>query len=130
MERSGREFFSSLLLFEAWGLIRGFAERLGDRDTWQRVIPGPGLEPLQRPGCFQNGAYWATASGWYAELLESLRPGSGLAFLIELVREFQTHGIWECIGPDDYARLENNLSSMMLPYRAFKAILSGGALGK
>ncbi len=205
--KTGREFFSSLLLFEAWGIIHGFGERLGDRntastaevyrsrlarnieqlwsepdgmylaasvdcrqidiwgslyacaigaadatrrqrigawceanrdrilfrnqvrhlpapDTWQRVIPGPGLEPLQRPGCFQNGAYWATASGWYAELLESQQTGAGLAFLGELVRGFQTHGIWECVGPDGYNRLENNLSSMMLPYRSYKHILS------
>jgi len=222
--KTGREFFSSLLLFEAWGIVRGLAERLGrgegeapaepfDRraadsaaaataaacrqqlsrsldllwseedgmylaasvdcrqidvwgslyavvvgaadparrqrigawcaanrnrilfrcqvrhlpapGSWQRVIPGPGLEPLQQPGCFQNGAYWATAAGWYAELLESLQPGAGLAFLIELVREFQAHGIWECVGPDGYHRLENNLSSMMLPYRSFKRILRG-----
>ena len=81
------------------------------------------MEPLQRPGCFQNGAYWATASGWYAELLESLRRGAGLAFLVELVREFQAHGIWECTGPDGYNRLENNLSSMVLPYRSLKRIL-------
>lgn len=204
--KTGREFYSSLLLFDAWGIIRGFAERLGDHRTastagmrwsqlarsfdvlwsdnesmylaasvdcrqidvwgslyacvvgvadparrqrigawceanrdrilfhnqvrhlpapasWKRVIPGPGLEPLQQPGCFQNGAYWATASGWYAELMESLRPGSGIAFLVDLVRDFQAHGIWECIGPDGYYRLENNLSSMMLPYRSLGRML-------
>jgi hypothetical protein len=204
--KTGRELFSSILLLEAWGIIRNFAERLADRETaaeaearrdrlarslellwseeagmylaasidcrqidvwgslyacvigaadparrrrigawceanrdrilyrnqvrhlpapdaWQRVIPGPGLDPLQHPGCFQNGAYWATASAWYAELLESLQPGSGLAFLVDLVRGFQAHGIWECVGPDGYHRLENNLSSMMLPYRSYKTIL-------
>jgi len=204
--KTGREFFSSLLLFEAWGIIRRFATRLGDSAaavaaearrqqvseslgllwsdedgmylaasvdcrqidvwgslyacvvgateparrqrigawcaanrewilfrgqvrhlpapaSWQRVIAGPELEPLQQPGCFQNGAYWATASGWYAELLESLQPGSGQIFLVDLIHEFQTHGIWECIGPDGYNRLKNNLSSMMLPYRSFKTIL-------
>ncbi len=206
--KTGRELFSSLLLFEAWQSLRGFAGRLGDGavaataeesrsrlarsldllwsepdgmylaasvdcrqvdvwgslyacvlgvadaarrqriggwcaanrerilfrnqvrhlpvpESWQRVTPGPGLEPLQRPGCFQNGAYWATASGWYAELLESMEPGTGLAFLIELACDFQAHSIWECIGPDGYSRVRNNLSSIMLPYKSFKSIMRG-----
>ena len=46
---------------------------------------------------------------------------------VALVRELQTHGVWECVGPDGYNRLENNLSSLMLPYRSFKTILRVGS---
>ena len=74
------------------------------------------------PGTFQNGPYWGTASGWMAEMLELAAPGAGLALLRELAADFEAHGIWECIGPDGYARVANNLSSACLPYAAWKKL--------
>jgi hypothetical protein len=204
--KTGQEFYCSLLLFEAWGLVHTFALRLGETavaaestrrreqlrnsfpllwaeeegmfnaasldchqvdvwgslyacvvgaatdvqrqrigawftaqrehvlyreqirhiptpECWQRTIEAPYMGDCTATGHFQNGAYWATPGGWYAELLESLQPSQGVAYLTELVREFQQHGIWECVGPDGYLRLENNISSMALPYQAFKKIL-------
>ncbi|MBI4023398.1 MAG: hypothetical protein HY360_00350 [Verrucomicrobia bacterium] len=100
-------------------LYRGCLRHLPAPEHWNRLI----LADASPPGTFQNGAYWSTPTGWYAEMLESREAGSGLKLLRKLVAEFQKHGIWECIGPNGYYRLENNLSSIVLPYRSFKTIL-------
>jgi hypothetical protein len=53
-------------------------------------------------------------------LLEAETPGAGTAFLCRLVGAFREIGVWECIGPDGYRRIQDNLSSVLLPYGAFK----------
>lgn len=99
----------------------GYLRHLPEPQFWQRIIPP--FETSLLPGEFQNGPYWSTPSGWYAEILESSTPGAGPAFLCGLVRTFQEIGIWECIGRDGYRRIADNLSSALLPYGAFKRCL-------
>jgi hypothetical protein len=89
-------------------------------EFWQRQIHLP--HHRFGPGEFQNGPFWSTPSGWYAELLEAETPGAGAAFLYRLVEAFREIGVWECIGPDGYRRIQDNLSSVLLPYGAFKRI--------
>jgi hypothetical protein len=102
--------------FEYLGHIR----HLPTPDYWERSIVA--VAHLMKHGEFQNGAYWSTPSGWYAELLESANPGAGLQLLKELVAVFRDIGVWECIRPDGYRRINDNLSSVFLPYGAFKKI--------
>ena len=86
-------------------------------EYWQKVII-----PVA-PGEFQNGPYWSTPSGWYAELLERQDPGSGVQFMIDLVGVFQKIGVFECIdAPRKYFRGEGNLSSAVLPYASLKRL--------
>lgn len=100
-------------------LLRGQVRHLLTPEYWQRLVVN---EPWSAPGQFQNGPYWGTATGWMAETFEMAQPGAGLALLHELAADFEAHGIWECIGPDGYTRVANNLSSACLPYASWKKL--------
>ena len=100
-------------------LLRGQVRHLLLPEFWQRRVV---VAEWTEPGTFQNGPYWGTASGWMAEMFELAAPGTGVALLRELVADFEANGIWECIGPDGYARVANNLSSACLPYAAWKKL--------
>lgn len=38
-------------------------------------------------------------------------------------KEFEANGIWEHVQAGGWARVENNLSSIVLPYKSYKKIL-------
>lgn len=103
-------------------IYNGHLRHLPKPEYWSRMILPEHQETLG-PGKFQNGAYWSTPIGWLACALEKASPGSGIKILNEMVDEFRRNGIWECMGPDGYQRLENNVSSAVLPYKAFKELL-------
>jgi hypothetical protein len=100
-------------------LLRAQVRHLLLPEFWQRRVV---VAEWTEPGTFQNGPYWATASGWMAEMFELAAPGAGIALLRGLVADFEANGIWECIGPKGYARVANNLSSACLPYAAWKKL--------
>jgi hypothetical protein len=110
---------ASLLARRERYLLRGQVRHLLLPEFWQRLI---GAEAWAGPGRFQNGPYWGTATGWVAEVLEHAAPGQGFALLRELAADFAAHGVWECIGADGYARVANNVSSVCLPYAAWKKL--------
>lgn len=114
-----REIAQTLLEQRDRFLRRGQVRHLLQPEKWERRIV---VADWSGPGCFQNGAYWGTATGWVAETFEMIAPGSGIALLRELVADFQANGIWECVGPDGYTRVANNLSSACLPYAAWKRL--------
>ena len=103
-------------------LLRGQVRHLLLPELWQRRIV---VAEWTEPGTFQNGPYWGTATGWVAEAFESLAPGGGIALLRELAADFAAHGVWECIGPNGYERVANNLSSACLPYASWKKLRAG-----
>ncbi len=100
-------------------LLRAQVRHLLLPEFWQRRVV---VAEWTEPGTFQNGPYWATATGWMAEMFELAAPGTGIALLRELVADFEANGVWECIGPEGYARVANNLSSACLPYAAWKKL--------
>jgi len=100
-------------------LLRAQVRHLLVPEFWQRRVV---VAEWTEPGTFQNGPYWGTATGWMAEMFELAAPGSGFALLRELVADFEANGIWECIGPEGYTRVANNLSSVCLPYAAWKKL--------
>lgn len=103
-------------------VLRGQVRHLLQPEYWERTV----VAEWAQPGMFQNGPYWGTATGWMAEMFELAAPGSGVALLRELVADFEAHGIWECVGPDGYTRVANNLSSACLPYAAWKKLRAAG----
>lgn len=114
-----REIAQTLLAQRDRFLLRAQVRHLLQPEVWSRRIVEA---DWTAPGCFQNGAYWGTATGWVAANFEAIAPGQGLALLRELAADFTAHGIWECIGPNGYTRVANNLSSACLPYAAWKKI--------
>jgi len=114
-----REIAQTLLAQRDRFLLRGQVRHLLLPEFWQRRVV---VADWSAPGCFQNGPYWGTATGWVAEAFELVAPGQGLALLEELVADFTANGVWECIGPNGYTRVANNLSSACLPYAAWKKL--------
>lgn len=99
---------------------RGHLRHLPEPDFWQRMTPP--YDKHGKPGEFQNGTYWSTPTGWYGELLETTTPGAGERVIEDTVRTFIDFGVWECLLPSGYRRIQDNLSSVLLPYASLKRI--------
>jgi hypothetical protein len=107
-------------------LHRAQVRHLRQDEYWESLFTANlNYRVFLRPGQFQNGAYWATPTGWLAEVFESVRPGTGVALLCELVADMRAHGVWECVGPEGYCRVAGNLSSVALPLASLRRISNG-----
>jgi hypothetical protein len=62
-------------------------------EYWQRL-----LMPVERD-TYQNGAYWATASGWVLWALAQDDAALARQMLVDLIEDFKQAGVCECIGP-------------------------------
>lgn len=83
---------------------------LGD-ETWEET-----LIPVA-PGTYQNGAYWATASGWVWDALRQIDEGLAGQMLDDLLRDFTQGGICECVGTGE-RKLEHYVVSAVNPLGA------------
>ena len=93
-------------------MLRGQVRHLLRGETWQRVIAPPDVIV---PETYQNGAYWATASGWVIDALNQIDPALAQKTAAELVADFQAHGIWECVNEGGYAKVEHYVVSITNP---------------
>jgi len=84
-------------------------------ETWQRQ-----LAPVA-PGRYQNGAYWATPTGWVINALAVVDPVLARRTFRELVADFQAHGVYECIG-EDHRQLESYVVSVTNPLGAVRRL--------
>lgn len=75
---------------------------------WDRL-----LAPVERER-YQNGAYWATASGWVLYALAQKDPDLARRRWRELLADFRTGGICECIH-DGYRQLPSYVVSATNP---------------
>ncbi|MFV0397631.1 MAG: hypothetical protein ACK5JU_06405, partial [Bacteroidales bacterium] len=50
---------------------------------------------------YQNGAYWATPSGWLIKVMATVNPELSKRTAIELIRYFRENSIYECFFGDD-----------------------------
>jgi len=98
-------------------LYRGQVRHLLRGQTWERT-----LIPVE-PETYQNGAYWATASGWVIDALAELGPELARALALDLIEDFQTAGICECINPAGYRKLEHYVVSAVNPLPAVRRAL-------
>jgi hypothetical protein len=90
---------------------RGQVRHLPADEHWERL-----LIPIE-PGRYQNGAYWATASGWMMFALAQQDPEFGRRMWRELLADFQTQGVCECINRD-YRQLPSYVVSATNPLAA------------
>lgn len=67
------------------------------------------------PGQYQNGAYWAHASGWCFHALAQADRARAERFMDELVKYLRTEGAYECVTESD-RKLEGFVSSAAVPY--------------
>lgn len=79
-------------------LYKGQVCQLPDGAPWEKLL-------IDVPaGEYQNGAYWATASGWALRFFRKWDPTFAETMLDELLLDFESDGICECIN-DGYRKL-------------------------
>lgn len=73
-------------------LYKGQVCQLPDGATWEKLL-------IEVPaGEYQNGAYWGTASGWALKFFRRMDPVYAERLLEELLQDFESDGICECIN--------------------------------
>jgi hypothetical protein len=71
---------------------------------------------------YQNGAYWATPTGWFVYTLDLVDPDLADRTVIDLVRDFRNGGACEWII-GSRRQLPNYLASAALPLAGIRAML-------
>ena len=110
-EKIRRFLFDNYQLFTWHGQVR----HLPANQHWERM-----LAPVQ-PDRYQNGAYWATASGWMLCALAQNDPKIARRFWDELIADFRKDGICECVNAD-YRQLPSYVVSAINPLAAAKRL--------
>ncbi|MFG0251366.1 MAG: hypothetical protein ACF8NJ_00670, partial [Phycisphaerales bacterium JB038] len=70
---------------------------------------------------YQNGAYWATPTGWFVYTLNLVDPALADKTVIDMVAHFRKHGACEWIIGDE-RRLPDYLASACLPLSGIQAM--------
>ena len=71
------------------------------------------------PGTYQNGAYWATASGWVWDALIQIDESLADRMLADLLQDFLQGGICECVNVG-YRKLAHYVVSAVNPLGALE----------
>jgi len=71
---------------------------------------------------YQNGAYWATPTGWFVYTLDLVNASLADQTVIDLVASFKKNGACEWVFGDTY-KLPNYLASPSLPLAGIRAML-------
>ena len=71
---------------------------------------------------YQNGAYWATPTGWFVYALDLIDPVLADRTVIDMVAHFQQHGACEWIQGEQ-CKLPDYLASAALPLAGIRAML-------
>lgn len=94
---------------------KGQVRHLFQGEYWQRL-----LIPVPRDR-YQNGAFWATASGWVMQAIHSANPQLAVRTFEELIADFQQNGVYECVHPE-YRQLESYVVSACNPLGAARKL--------
>lgn len=71
---------------------------------------------------YQNGAYWATPTGWFVYTLDLVDPKLADQTVIDMVTDFQKNGVCEWVFNKKY-KLPNYLASAALPLAGIRAMI-------
>ena len=94
-------------------VFQGQIRHLPKPDFWEKT-----LVPI-KPGTYQNGAYWGTASGWIAFAFWENYPDYSRKIFSDLILSYQKSGAYECIN-EDYEKIKNYVASVTNPLGAIK----------
>lgn len=104
------------LIANAGGILEhGQLRHTAPGEFWERLL-------LFVPqGEYQNGAYWATATGWFADAVHPADSALAERVLEEAAAYFEEQGIFECVnGP--YQKLNHFVVSAANTYGAAKRL--------
>lgn len=96
---------------------RGQVRHIIEGTSWERVNETKTSETT-RPGNFQNGAYWGMPVGWVSYVLGLTNPGLAVQIYEEMIADYRTNGIYECIN-DGYCRCPDYVASVAVPLKDF-----------
>ncbi|MBS1884475.1 MAG: hypothetical protein JSS97_16135 [Actinobacteria bacterium] len=97
-------------------VCRGQVRHVAPGEHWQRTLV-PGRE------IYQDGPYWALPAGWVAQALAPADRELAQRMLVDLVRDFQLHGVNEAINPAvGYVAIPRYVASATAPLPAFAAL--------
>ncbi len=88
-----------------WGQVRHLPEPYG----WERTLTNV------KPGTYQNGAYWGTASGWVAYAISLTERQLAEQMVTDLVQFCKSEGkAWECVNMD-YRKCPDYVATLACP---------------
>ena len=70
---------------------------------------------------YQNGAYWATPSGWVISAISEKNPELAKKMFLDLIADFREGGICECVN-EGYRNLESYVNSGTNPLAAARLV--------
>ncbi|HEY3853475.1 MAG TPA: hypothetical protein VGO67_03675 [Verrucomicrobiae bacterium] len=71
---------------------------------------------------YQNGGYWATATGWFVYALDEIDPALADKTIIDLVNDFQERGVTEWVL-GDHTAVKNYIASATMPLAGARKML-------
>ncbi|MGQ9596476.1 MAG: hypothetical protein ACUVQY_05690 [Thermoproteota archaeon] len=88
-----------------WGQVRHLPEPY----SWERTLTDV------KPGTYQNGAYWGTASGWVAYAISLTERQLAEQMVMDLVQFCKSEGeAWECINMN-YRKCPDYIATLACP---------------
>lgn len=92
---------------------RGQVRHIAGGSFWQKA--------LAAPGTYQNGAYWATPTGWVVYALSKVDPDLARRTIIDMVRDFRLNGVNEAFNNDNgYVGVRKYVASATLPLQGVR----------
>ena len=70
-------------------------------------------------GTYQNGAFWATPTGWFVDAIIEKDNALAMKTLTDVLTDFEDNGVFECIN-GDYRKLDTYVASATNVYGACK----------
>jgi hypothetical protein len=88
-----------------WGQVRHLPEPC----SWERTLT------YVKPGTYQNGAYWGTASAWVAYAISITEPQLAEKMIVDLVEFCKSEGkAWECVNAG-YRKCPDYVATLACP---------------
>jgi hypothetical protein len=94
---------------------RGQIRHLVKGEYWQRTFAAVEHER------YQNGAYWATASGWMMFAIAQRAPDAARSMWSDLIQDFRSGNICECVN-EGYRQLPSYVVSACNPLAAARRL--------
>lgn len=95
-------------------VMSGQIRHLPRGEYWEKTLVPVG------EGEYQNGAYWATASGWFYDAIYERYPELAERLIKELYEFIRREGAWECINRNGYRKLKPYVVSVTNLYGTCK----------
>ncbi|MGE5295588.1 MAG: hypothetical protein ACM3VT_12225 [Solirubrobacterales bacterium] len=88
----------------------------------RHLLPGVYWEKAGERDTYQNGAYWATPTGWFVYALDLADPALADRTVLDMVKDFQAGGACEWIF-NGKRQIPNYLASASLPLAGIRAMV-------